>query len=317
MKVRSVNNFINVTKSGLYCAAGDFYLDPRKRVHKAIVTHAHADHAVPNSGNIYCTRNTKNLMLARYGNKVLSRYHLTEYRDTIAFNDVKVTFFSAGHMLGSCQVLMEFEGLRYLYTGDFKTQPDESAGSFDPVAADVLITETTFADPSVKHPDVKEEVERINTISQQIIIGAYAMGKAQRINRLLSNHCRDRAVFVHPQICRFHKVYEEAGVEIGKWQTYRRKEYIDSGNGVFIAPPSELRRYSRSGNVHRMFATGWKKSWFACDSILQISDHADWFDLLDVIDKVKPKQIFTLHGDGTHLKKHLENTAMQVEILDH
>ena len=316
MKTRSINRFITVTGSGMYCADGDFYLDPSRPVPNAIVTHAHADHATRDSGTIYCTPPTRMLMMSRYRNKLFSRFQDVEYRRTIQLGKVKVTFFSAGHMLGSCQVRMEHEGITYLYTGDFKTQPDASVEPFEAVAADVLITETTFANPDFIHPEPGREIQKIRTIDSPILIGAYVMGKAQRISRLLAEHCSDRKIFVHPEVGRFHSVYRDAGMDLGEWNPYRRKDFLASDGAICIVPPPGLLRYTRLSQVHRMFATGWKKSPVPCDSILQISDHADWTELLDVIGKVNPRQIFTLHGDGSYLKKHLEQSAVEVHLLD-
>ena len=256
------------------------------------------------------------LMMSRYRNKLISRFHEIGYRQTIQLGKVKLTFFSAGHMLGSCQVRMEHEGITYLYTGDFKTQPDASAEPFEAVAADVLITETTFANPDFIHPESGQEIQKIKSIDRPILIGAYVMGKAQRITRLLTEHCSDRKIFVHPEVGRFHSVYREAGMDLGDWSHYRRKEFLASDGAICIVPPSGLLRYTRHSEVYRMFATGWKNSPVSCDGILRISDHADWTELLAVINQVNPRQIFTLHGDGSHLKRHLENSAVEVHLLD-
>jgi putative mRNA 3-end processing factor len=295
---------------------GDFYLDPSRPVPNAIVTHAHADHATRNSGTIYCTPGTRMLMRARYRGKIASRFVDLEYRQPVQLGRVKVTVFPAGHMLGSCQVRMEHEGTVYLYTGDFKTQADASSEPFEAVKADVLITETTFAHPDSIHPKAEVEIQKILSIDGPVLIGAYVMGKAQRITRLLSKHCPERKIYVHPEVGRFHSVYGEAGMELGDWAHYRRKEFLTTEGALCIVPPSALSRYGRAAGVHRMFATGWKKSPIPCDSVLQISDHADWKELLDVVKQVNPRQIYTLHGDGTHLKKHMESSPVEVFLLD-
>jgi len=238
-----------------------------------------------------------------------------EYGKPIEMGRVKVSLHPAGHMLGSCQVRMEHQGTVYLYTGDFKTQSDSSAEPFELVKADVLITETTFANPDYIHPEAEAEIQKIRNIDGLLLIGAYVMGKAQRITRLITRHCPERTVFVHPEVGRFHNVYRESGMELGDWLHYRRKDFLDAKNAICIVPPPALSRYTRASNIHKIFATGWKKSPIPCDSILQISDHADWNELLAVVEQIKPRQIFTLHGDGSHLKRHLENTV-EVFLLD-
>jgi putative mRNA 3-end processing factor len=303
----SIENFISHTSVGLYCAAGDFYIDPKRKVHKALISHAHGDHAVPNSGNVYTTSGTRKLMMSRYRN-VRSRFHDVPYRESFMINEVKITFYPAGHILGSAQILMEYEGRRFLYTGDFKIQPDSSCESFEVVQADVLITETTFAHPEYSHPESSAEIKRLNEVTEQnVMLGAYSIGKAQRLTQLISQHCPEKKILVQSEIARFHKVYENAGVDLGRWQVYSRQEFKQESSCVYIVPPTWLLRNSRNKNIYKAFATGWKRYHFHCDTILHVSDHADWNDILTLIEKVQPKKIYTLHGDGSHLKEHLKD----------
>jgi putative mRNA 3-end processing factor len=315
MKVRSVRDVLTLTSSGLYCAAGDFYLDPRRSVHRAVVTHAHADHAVRNNGHVICTQPTKRLMQTRYGNRLLTRFQVTDYHQPVTFNDVRVTLLPAGHMLGSAQVLVTSGETSVLYTGDFKTQDDATSEPFATASARVLVTETTFAHPDYSHPDPLDEIKRLDAIDGAVVIGAYAMGKAQRVSWLVHAHCPDRRVFVHPDIARYHDVYRESGMSLGEWQPYRRQTFLETPGAVLVAPPGELARHARKPGVTRLFATGWKKAWMACDGVLRISDHADWNNLLEVIGKVGPEEIYTLHGDGSHLKHHLEGSGVPVHLL--
>ena len=189
--MKTINNFLSYSSTGLYCAAGDFYIDPRKAVHKAIISHAHGDHATPNSGTIYCTNSTKQIMGKRYKNSLRSRFIEINYRESFQLNDVMITFYPAGHILGSAQIMMEYDGIRYLYTGDFKLQQDTSCEPLEFVETDYLITETTFANPDYQHPDPQSEIEKLNEITgQNILIGAYSVGKAQRVTQLATSHCK-------------------------------------------------------------------------------------------------------------------------------
>jgi putative mRNA 3-end processing factor len=231
-------------------------------------------------------------------------------------NDVKITFYPAGHMLGSAQILLEYENTRYLYTGDFKLQPDESCEAFEFVGCDILITETTFANPSYTHPDPVAEISALNEIQQGIVIGAYSIGKAQRITSLISSHCPTKQVFVHSDVSAFHQIYERHGRSLGSWKVYKRQEFNQGENHVLILPPSELSRYGRNKNVVKMFATGWKRPFLRHDRLLTISDHADWKDVLTLIERVKPKIICTVHGNGNFLKEHFKNSAHEVIQLN-
>ena len=313
--MEGVNNFISVSKWGLYCIPGEFYLDPKKMVPTAVISHAHGDHAVPNNTNVYCTKGTRELMAMRYNASARTQFHIKAYREVFTINGVKISLHPAGHILGSAQILLEYAGERYLYTGDFKLQEDSSCEAFEFVECDHLITETTFADPTYEHPEPIAEILQLNQSDQNVVIGAYAVGKAQRITRLLSEHCPDKKIFVHNGVAAFHKVYEDHDRNLGKWMSYRRQEFLDSSNAVYILPPSHFARYSRNKSVLRIFATGWKRSYYSCDRILRISDHADWKDVLTLVKRTKAKYVYTVHGDGSHLIRHLEGKGIAIRKL--
>ncbi len=310
----SINNFLSYSSTGLYCPAGDFYIDPKRPVHKALISHAHGDHAVPNSGTIYTTLPTQLIMNSRF-KKSRSQFHEINFRHTFHLNDVAITFYSAGHMLGSAMILMEHKNERYLFTGDFKLQADQSCEKAEIVETDYLITETTFADPQYAHPNPVEEIKKLNDITNQnILLGAYAVGKAQRLTQLVSTHCSSKKLLVHNEIVKFHEVYQHSGFNLGKWERYTRQEFKKQNNCVYILPPNWFHRFSGK-EAYKIFATGWKHSFTKCDSVLNISDHADWNDLLKLIDLTKPKIVFTLHGDGTILKEHLKD-KVEVRLLN-
>lgn len=315
MTTPTVNNFITKTKTGLYCYAGDFYLDPTKSVHRALISHAHGDHAVPNNGEVYCTAPTKSFMDFRHGMKLFTRFTNVEYRTPFFLNDVKITFYPAGHMLGSAQILMEYSGERYLYTGDFKIQADKSCETFEFVKCDHLITETTFASPQYDHPDPVGELKQLADENVNVVIGAYAIGKAQRISRIITESFPKIPVYIHPEIIPFNNIYSKHGFDLGDWRPYRRAEFKEEERSFYIVSPSQFKRFSRNKNVLKVFATGWKQSYFECDRVLSISDHADWNGLLELIEKSSPSKIYTVHGDGTLLKEHFKNSKIEVEIL--
>lgn len=311
----TVNNFLTKTKTGLYCFAGDFYLDPVRSVHRALVSHAHGDHAVPNNGLVYCTAATKAFMDHRHGFKLFTEFSVVKYGIPFLLNDVKVTYYPAGHMLGSAQILMEYAGERYLYTGDFKTQEDKSCEPFEYIKCDHLITETTFASPEYEHPDPVSVLKELVTENVNVVIGAYAIGKAQRIAKVLSDFFPEIPVYVHPEIVPFNDIYSAHGFDLGQWKPYRRAEFKEQEQSFYIVSPSQFKRFSRNKNVLKVFATGWKQSYYECDRVLPISDHADWNGLLELIKRADPKKIYTVHGDGTFIKEHLKDSKIGVEIL--
>ncbi len=306
-----INNFITKTSAGLYCKVGDFYIDPRKSVGTALISHAHGDHAVPTKGKVYCTDPTKSFMIHRHGLKSRSEFIMVNFHQPFFINSVKIVFYPAGHILGSAQILMEYMGDRYLYTGDFKTQLDESCEKFQYIECDHLITETTFASPEYNHPDPIAELQKLFEENRNVIIGAYALGKAQRLTKLITKYCLGVKVYIHPELEAYHRLYANHGFPLGEWQSFRRLEFESNNKGVYIVPPAHFKRFAGNNTALKVFATGWKRSFYRCDHILQISDHADWNGLLEMIKQTKAKKVYTVHGNGSILKEHLKN---QIEV---
>jgi putative mRNA 3-end processing factor len=229
---------------------------------------------------------------------------------------VKVTLVPAGHILGSAQVLMEYNNVRYLYTGDYKLQDDPTCEKIEFVQADVLITETTFADPLVRHPDAVEEIKKLNAFNHNVLLGSYSLGKAQRLINLINEHCPQRSILVHHSILPLNKIYEDFGYRPGKYELYTRKSMKQPGqNLVYIVPPLTFDSYIRAKNVVRAFASGWKKLQVTNGLELLISDHVDWDDILAMMAMVKPREVWTLHGNGKYLREHFIN-QIPVKLLN-
>jgi putative mRNA 3-end processing factor len=309
-----INNFITKTAAGLYCIPGDFYLDPKKAVSHALVTHAHSDHAVPTRGTVYCTRPTHSFLMHRFNGRTMPEFTIVDFEKPFTLNGIVVTFFPAGHILGSAQILLEHNGERYLYTGDFKTQDDDSCEPFQFVECDHLITETTFASPEYNHPDPESEVKSLLNDNSNFIIGAYALGKAQRLTRLINKHCSGVNIYIHQELEAYHRLYSEHGYPTGEWKIFRKTGFERGKNNVYIVPPSHFRRMSHVNDHIKIFATGWKKSFYRCDRVLQVSDHADWPGVLELITRSKAKKIYTVHGNGNFLKEHFRD-KLEVKII--
>jgi putative mRNA 3-end processing factor len=302
------DDFIHFNDIGLYCPYGDFYLDPQQPVKTAVISHAHGDHAVAGNTDIYCTDATYQFMLIRYGKNAGSQFHLAAYHQTFTIGKVKITLISAGHMLGSAQVLMEYDGIKYLYTGDYKLQPDATCAPYEFVKAEVLITESTFAKPETAHPDPVTEIKKLADIKLNILLGAYGLGKSQRLIRMINDLVPQKKILVHHRIMPLNQVYEKAGFPLEKYQLYSRKLMKEQSEYVYIVPPFTFDSYFNATGVKRLFASGWKNLQVNEQDTLMISDHADWADILQVITYMQPQQIWTLHGDGKHLAAHFSNT---------
>jgi putative mRNA 3-end processing factor len=315
--MKAVGRHLHFDRAGLRAADGSFSIDPSRKVPVALVSHAHGDHAIPGHGVVYATRSTWELMKERYSDKLVADFREVEFGRPFRVGPMTITYYPAGHILGSAQILLEQEGVRYLYTGDFKVHDDPTCEPFHHVKCDYLITETTFAHPDYSHPDAGEELASLCDAEGRLVIGAYAVGKAQRITRLLHDYAPGRTVYVHPLIGGYHRVYETAGVHLGEWRPYSRKEFLEDERGVLILPPSVFSRYERHQGAIKVFATGWKRSYYRCDRVLSISDHADWDGLMKVISSSGAHTIFTLHGDGTMLRDRLIGSGPNVELLEH
>jgi putative mRNA 3-end processing factor len=299
-----IEDFLHYNPNGLYCKYGDFYLDPQQPVATAVISHAHADHAVPGNREVYCTEATSEFMRLRYGKNSGKVFNIGSYDKPFSIGGVEITFIPAGHMLGSAQVLMEYQGTRYLYTGDYKIQPDATCEAIEWVKTDVLVTESTFANPDIIHPDPVEEIKKLNDIKSNILLGAYGLGKSQRLIRMINDHAPQKTILVHHSIMPLNSIYQRFGINLGKHQLYSRKLMKTQQEYIYIVPPFTFDSYYRAVGVKRLFASGWKNLQVNQNDTLFISDHADWNDILQTIEKTEPEQVWTLHGDGTHLRKY-------------
>ncbi len=311
-----LDDFLVQTKTGLFCKYGNFYLDPKVPVKDAVISHAHGDHAVNGNVNVYCTRATSLFMLHRYKINAAGNFYIYDYHNYFHVNGVQIGFIPAGHMLGSAQVLMEYRGVKYLYTGDYKLQQDPTCEPIQFVTADVLITETTFADPNTRHPIAEEEIFKLNDTSINVMLGAYALGKSQRLINLISRYCIEKRILLHHSIMPFVKIYEQMGIYVGKYEPYDRRVMKNNPrNLIYIVPPMVFGSFIKPLNIVRAFATGWTNLQKGNDIQLYISDHADWHDIIYTIDQVKPQEVWTTHGEGVLLKSHYQNTLV-VKLLN-
>lgn len=311
-----IDNFIVQTKMGLFCSYGNFYLDPKEPFVDAVISHAHGDHAIGGNQNVYCTEATSVFMKHRYKKFAAGDFHIKTYHQTFVINDVEISFYPAGHILGSALVLMQYKGVKYLYTGDYMLDENTTCEAMEFVEADVLITETTFANPETEHPNAVQEIEKLNNVKSNIMLGAYALGKSQRIISLINLHCPTKRILVHHSIMPFVKIYEQMGIDLGKYEMYDRKVMKNNQTDmVYIVPPMVFHSYIKAINVVRIFATGWKHLQKNNEIQLYISDHVDWKAILKTIKNVNPTQVWTTHGSGTQLQDYF-GAKLVVKLLN-
>lgn len=303
-------DFLVQSKGGYYCRYGDFYIDPMEPVKHAVVSHAHGDHASPGHQYIHCTAPSAAFMKHRFSRFYKSEYCMVGYEQLFKIGEVDICFLPAGHILGSAQIQMHYKGITYLYTGDYKMQSDSTCEPIKIAPADVLITESTFANPSVAHPSPIEEIKKLGAVASNIMLGAYALGKAQRLTALINQYCEGKRILLHHGIIPLHRIYESFGYDLGSYELYNRRimRQTPDRNHVYIVPPMAFRSYRRATDVVRVFASGWSHLQANSTINLFVSDHVDWQDILDYVSQVRPREIWTVHGDGKHLTEYYEGS---------
>ncbi len=214
-------DWIEVRPQGVYCKAGDFYIDPMQPVNHAVVTHGHADHARAGHGHVWATEATLAIMRARYGE---THYLMTEnllvYGETVEIGGVKVSLHPAGHILGSAQARLEHAGASIVFSGDYKRRPDPTCTPFEPVPCDVFVTEATFALPVFRHPPLEDEIARLLVSLAQFperchLIGVYALGKCQRMICALRAAGYGETIHLHGAMQKLCELYESFGIALG------------------------------------------------------------------------------------------------------
>ena len=295
--------------SGLYCPVGDFYIDPVRPVGRALITHAHADHARPGHAHVLATRETLDIMALRMGAAHAAATQAAAYGERIALGGVTVSFHPAGHVLGSAQIRLEHAGLRLVVSGDYKRQPDSTTPPFEPIPCDVFVTEATFGLPVFRHPPPHREIGKILTSlaqnpQQTHLIGAYALGKAQRLMALLREAGYDAPIHIHGALEKITRYYQSRGVDLGEIALLQPGGKAETPKGgVVLCPPSALHdRWSqRFGDAARAMASGWMRvraraRQSGVSLPLIISDHVDWPDLTRTIEDIDPAETWVTHG---------------------
>lgn len=315
---------------GLYCPPGDFYIDPVRPVDRAVITHGHSDHARAGHNTVLATPQTLAIMAERYGEDfaVVGRQPLA-YGQSVTINDVEVSLVPAGHVLGSAQAVVRWKGMTIVVSGDYKRRRDPTCARFEPVPCDVFVTEATFGLPVFRHPDDAGEIAALLKSVEQFpervhIVGAYALGKAQRVIALLREAGWDRTIHVHGAMDRLNRLYEAQGVNLGPLApaTTERGKAGDFAGGIIVAPPSALAdRWSRRfPDPVDCFASGWMRvraraRQRGVELPLIISDHADWDELTDTLSELRPGEVWITHGREEALERWCELEGIPARAL--
>lgn len=293
---------------GIYIAPADAWVDPSRPVPRALVTHGHADHARGGHGQTIATPATLAIMELRYQTR--EGAVPVAYGETLDLpGDVKATYVPAGHVLGSAQILLEHAGERVVITGDYKRRHDPTCPPFEVAPCDVFITEATFGLPLFTHPPISEEIGKLlarlaDEPDRCVLVGAYALGKAQRVIAELRASGHHQTIWLHGAMERMCRLYEEHGVPLGDLRLVSDAPSKDALRGhVVICPPSALNdRWSRRlPDPVTAMASGWMRVRQRArqrnvELPLVISDHADWEELTRTIEEVNPQETWITHG---------------------
>jgi putative mRNA 3-end processing factor len=302
------STWLKVLPDGLFCDPGGFYIDPLRPVGRAVITHGHADHARPGHNAVLATSDTLAIMRARLGDGAGASQQSLAWHETITLGDVRVWLSPAGHVLGSAQVAMEYQGARAVVSGDYKRVPDPTCVPFEPVPCDVFVTEATFALPVFVHPSPNAEIRRLlDSVAlfpdRTHVVGCYALGKCQRLIALLRQAGWDGPIWLHGALIAMCDVYRQRGVELGDLRPATVAAKAELVGAIVLAPPGAIadRWARRLEDPVVALASGWMRVRQRAKSRgvelpLVISDHADWNELNTTLDEVAAPEVWVTHG---------------------
>lgn len=319
-------DLIRLTESGLFCEAGDFYIDPWAGVERAIITHGHSDHARYGSQYYLAAIGSEGILRKRLGADI--HLETEEYGKARMMNGVRVSLYPAGHILGSAQVRVEYKGEVWVVSGDYKTTATGTAVPFEPVRCDTFITESTFGLPIFRWPHEQEIFSQINSWWQEnrqkkrcSLLLAYSLGKAQRL--LAGIDSSIGPLYAHGSVMALNEAYSNAGIYLPAVKSVvEASDKLDSAGAFVIAPPSVEGSpfVKRLGNYSTGFASGWmairgNRRRRAYDRGFVLSDHADWPSLLNTIRATGASRIIVTHGYSEVLSRYLLGQGLQSEVL--
>ncbi len=313
----ALGDILSLRPEGLYCSAGDFFIDPLRPVPRALITHGHADHARAGHAKVLATQETLAIMAARYGANFSTQKQAIELRQPLRVGDTQVSFYPAGHVLGSAQIAID--GIekgkrgRIVISGDYKRQDDPTCAPFEVVPCDIFITEATFALPVFRQPDVRGEVDLlIRSLGifpdRAHLVGCYSLGKAQRVAALIREAGWNGPIYLHGALEKLMVLYQFHGIDFGEIRKVSSDNKKDCAGQIVLCPPSSLNDPWSRGfpDPIACFASGWMRIRAharrrGIELPLCISDHADWPELTRTIVETGCEEVWITHGESEAL----------------
>lgn len=314
--------------AGLCCKPGDFHIDPVRPVARALITHGHSDHARAGHGMVLATQETLDIMRLRYGEGFAGATQAVAYGERIRLGDVDVTFHPAGHVLGSAQIAVTHGATRIVASGDYKDAPDSTCAPFELVPCDVFITEATFGLPVFRHGDTEGEIDKLLTSVRLFperahLVGAYSLGKAQRVIALIRSAGYDAPIYLHGAMEAVTRYYQSRGIGLGELRPARGMAKAELAGTITLAPPSAITDIwtRRFPDPVAAFASGWMRvraraRQKGIELPLVISDHADWDGLTTTIAATGAGEVWVTHGQEDALVHWCQSRGLKARPLD-
>lgn len=317
---------LQLTASGLHCAAGGFHVDPWRPVDRALITHAHSDHARAGSRSYLCAAPGEGVLRLRLGRA--APIQGVAYGEVLDLGGVRVSFHPAGHVLGSAQIRLEHRGEVWVVSGDYKLGPDPTCAPFEPVRCHTFITESTFGLPIYRWPDPAQVFAALhawwrgNQQEQRTsLVFGYSLGKAQRL--LAGLHPDVGPVLAHPAVREFLPAYAQAGIALPDVpEATPERVRAAGGRAMVIAPPmtADSAWMESLGEVSAAFASGWMlirgfRRRQNTDRGWVLSDHADWPGLLSAIEATGAERVLVTHGASAALVRWLREHGRAADPL--
>src|SRR5436309_8494904 len=321
-------DLLTPTPAGVCCKAGGFHIDPTRPVERAVITHGHSDHARAGHGAVLATQETLDLMRLRYGETFAGSTQAIRYGERIVLGGIGVTLHPAGHVLGSAQVAVQANGLRIVASGDYKNVADPTCTPFELVPCDVFITEATFGLPVFRHGDPDAEIAKLlRSVAlfpeRAHLIGAYSLGKAQRVIALIRQASYDKPIYLHGALERITRYYESRGIALGDLRPVRNANKAELAGAIALCPPSALQEVwsRRFPDPVSSFASGWMRvraraRQRGVELPLVISDHADWDGLTATITATGASEVWVTHGQEDALVHWCRSRGLAARPLD-
>jgi putative mRNA 3-end processing factor len=316
------------TPSGVCCKPGGFHIDPTRPVEKALITHGHSDHARAGHGAVLATQETLDIMRLRYGESFAGSTQAIRYGEQLTLGDTQVSFHPAGHVLGSAQIRVACGGMRIVASGDYKDVSDPTCAPFELVPCDVFITEATFGLPVFRHHDADGEIGKLlHSVKlfpeRAHLVGAYSLGKAQRVIALIRAAGHDQTIYLHGAMEKITRYYEKRGIALGPLDLVRGAKKSELAGRIVLCPPSAMgdlwsRRFP---DPVFAFASGWMRVRARARQRgvtlpLVISDHADWDGLTATIAATGASEVWVTHGQEDALVHWCTARGLKARRLD-